>query len=53
VTILYVLLRSLIPQTGLIGVLSAFLLLQLFVLALVWIRCWFYSSQMYLFRFHQ
>ncbi|MFA9452720.1 MAG: hypothetical protein ACERK6_02295 [Candidatus Aminicenantaceae bacterium] len=53
VTILYVLLRSLIPQTGLIGVLSAFLLLQLFVLALVWIRCWLYSSQMYLFRFHQ
>ncbi len=52
-TILYVLLRSLIPQTGPFGVLSAFVLLQLFVLVLVWIRCWLYSSQMYLFRFLQ
>ncbi len=53
VTVLYVLLRSLIPQTGLFGVFSAFLLLQLFVFSLVWIRCWLYSSQMYLFRFLQ
>lgn len=53
VTVVYVLLRSLIPQTGSLGVFSAFLLLQLFVFALVWIRCWLYSSQMYLFRFLQ
>jgi len=53
VTVLYILLRSLIPQTGLPGVFSAFLLLQLFVFSLVWIRCWLYSSQMYLFRFLQ
>jgi hypothetical protein len=53
VTVGYILLRSLIPQTGSLGVFSAFLLLQLFVFALVWIRCWLYSSQMYLFRFLQ
>jgi hypothetical protein len=53
VTIVYVLLRSLIPQSGLLGVFSAFLLLQLFIFILIWIRCWLYSSQMHLFRFLQ
>jgi hypothetical protein len=53
VTVLYILLRSLIPQTGPLGVLAAFVMLQLFILALVWIRCWLYSSQMYLFSFLQ
>jgi hypothetical protein len=53
VTVVYVLLRSLIPQTGFLGILSAFMLLQLFVFCLIWIRCWLYSSQMHLFRFLQ
>ena len=52
-TALYILLRSLVPQTGILGTLSAFALLQLLILILIWIRCWLYSSQMYLFRFHQ
>ena len=50
-TVSYVLIRALIPQGSFWGVASAFLLLQLFVAGLIWIRCWMYSSQLHLFRF--
>ncbi len=49
-TATYVLVRSLIPQSGPLGVAAAFVLLQLFICVLIWIRCWQYSSQMHLFR---
>lgn len=53
VTVLYLLVRFYIPQTHVLGVLSAFIWLQMFICTLVWIRCWRYSSQMSLFQFYQ
>lgn len=50
-TVAYILIREVIPQGGFPGIAAAFLLLQLFVAGLIWIRCWMYSSQLHLFRF--
>jgi hypothetical protein len=50
-TTAYLGLRTLIPQNGPLGVAAGFALLQMFIGALVWIRCWQYSSQMHLFRY--
>ncbi len=49
--VIYVLLKGLIPQVNLPLVLGAFLLQQLFVFALLWLRCLFYSSQLELYRY--
>jgi hypothetical protein len=51
VSILYVLLKEIIPQSHLLTVLLAFFVQQSFMFALIWIRCWLYSSQIELFRY--
>ncbi|MDH4218694.1 MAG: hypothetical protein OEY18_08545 [Candidatus Aminicenantes bacterium] len=51
VTIVYILIQGLIPQSHFWGILTAFLLQQLFIFSMIWIRCWLYSSQMELFRY--
>jgi hypothetical protein len=32
-------------------VLAAFFLQQIFIFAVIWLRCWLYSSQMELYRY--
>lgn len=49
--IIYIYLKSLIPQINLPLVLAAFVLQQLFIFALLWLRCLLYSSQMELYRY--
>jgi len=51
VTVAYILLKELIPQSNFPFVLAAFLLQQLFIFAVIWIRCLLYSSQMQLHRY--
>ncbi len=50
ITIGYVVLKELLPQTNPLEVSAAFLLQELFIFALIWIRCWLYSSQLELYR---
>ncbi len=49
--IIYIYLKSLIPQINSPFVLGAFVLQQLFIFALLWLRCLLYSSQMELYRY--
>lgn len=51
IAILYIALKSLIPQTNLATVAIAFLIQQAFILAIIWLRCWLYSSQLELYRY--
>ncbi|MCK4556237.1 MAG: hypothetical protein KAU47_01875 [Candidatus Aminicenantes bacterium] len=51
VTLAYILLKEIIPQSNFPLVLAAFFIQQLFIFALIWIRCLFYSSQMALYRY--
>jgi len=51
VTLIYILIKSLIPQTNAWGVLFAFIFQQMFIFAVVWIRCWLYASQLELYKF--
>jgi len=51
VTLLYILIKSLIPQTNTLGVLFAFVIQQTFVFAVVWTRCWLYASQLELYKY--
>lgn len=49
--IFYIVLKSLIPQTNLATVGIAFLIQQAFIWAIIWVRCWLYSSQLELYRY--
>lgn len=51
ITIGYVALKELLPQTKPLEVAAAFLLQELFIFAIIWIRCWLYSSQLELYRY--
>jgi len=51
VTVIYILLKEIIPQFNFPWVLAAFLIQQLFIFAVIWIRCLLYSSQMQLYRY--
>ncbi len=51
VTLLYILIKSLIPQTSSLGVVFAFFLQQMFIFAVVWTRCWLYASQLALYKY--
>lgn len=50
-SILYVLIKGWIPQAIFLGVLLAFLIQQLFIFALIFMRCWLYSSELELYRY--
>ena len=50
-SILYVLIKGWIPQATFLGVLLAFLIQQLFIFALIFMRCWLYSSELELYRY--
>lgn len=51
VTLIYILLIELVAQSTFLGVIVAFLLQQVFIFSIIWIRCWFYSSQIELYRY--
>jgi hypothetical protein len=51
VTMIYILLQEIIPQINLPWVLAAFIIQQLFIFSVIWIRCLLYSSQMQLYRY--
>lgn len=51
VTVIYILLKEIIPQSNFPWVLVAFIIQQLFIFAIIWIRCLLYSSQMQLYRY--
>ena len=50
-SLLYLLVKGFIPQTGLMGICLIFFLQQAFIFAVIWIRCWIYSSQMELYKY--
>ena len=51
IAVLYVVLKSLIPQSNFGTVVVAFLIQQAFIWAIIWLRCWLYSSQLELNRY--
>ena len=51
VTVIYILVKEIIPQSDVLTVLAAFLFQQLFIFALIWIRCLLYASQWELYRY--
>jgi hypothetical protein len=51
VTLVYILLKSFVPQTTSFGVLTAFLIQQFFIFAIIWIRCWLYASELELYKY--
>lgn len=51
VTLIYILLKAIIPQSAYLGVIIAFLIQQIFIFAVIGIRCWLYSSQLELYRY--
>lgn len=51
ISISYSLLVGLIPQSHFLTVLLAFLIQQLFMFTLIWVRCWLYSSQLELYKY--
>ena len=51
ITVIYILVKEIIPQSDILTILGAFFLQQLFIFALVWIRCLLYASQWELYRY--
>lgn len=51
VTAVYAFLIESFPQTTFLTVLAAFILQQIFIFSIIWIRCWLYSSQLELYRY--
>ena len=51
ITVAYILIQSLVPQSTFPGILTAFVIQQIFIFLIIWIRCWLYSSQMELYKY--
>lgn len=51
ISLIYILIQGFIPQSSFLTVALAFLIQQVFIFGLIWIRCWLYSSQMELYRY--
>ncbi len=50
-TVVYILLKEIIPQTSLVGITAIFIIQQIFICSFIWIRCWLYSSQLELYKY--
>jgi hypothetical protein len=50
-TVIYILIKEILPQSSAFTVSAAFVVQQLFICAIIWIRCWLYSSQLELYRY--
>jgi hypothetical protein len=51
ITLLYLLLQNLIPQSTGIGVISVFFIQQIFVFVTIFMRCWLYASELELYKY--
>ncbi|MBN1221845.1 MAG: hypothetical protein JXB23_01260 [Candidatus Aminicenantes bacterium] len=51
VTLIYIFIKNFIPESNAAGILIAFIVQQLFVFAVVGIRCWLYASQLELYKY--
>ncbi len=50
-TVVYILLKELIPQTSAVSITAIFIVQQMFIGSFIWIRCWLYSSQLELYKY--
>jgi hypothetical protein len=50
-TIIYLLIKSFVPQSTALGVTSVFFIQQLFVFSIIYIRCWLYASELELYKY--
>ena len=48
---LYILISSLIHQTSFFGIAAGFFIQQMFILGIIWIRCWLYASELELHKY--
>lgn len=53
ISLLYLTLVEHIPDTSILGILAVFLIQQLFIFGVIWMRCWLYAGQMKLYRYLQ
>jgi len=50
-TVVFVFLREVIPQTTAVSIIAVFIIQQIFICSFIWIRCWLYSSQLELYKY--
>ena len=50
-TIVFIFLKEIIPQTNAVSIITVFLIQQIFIGSFIWIRCWLYSSQLELYKY--
>lgn len=50
-TVVYILFKEIIPQTSTGTIVIIFLIQQMFICSIIWIRCWLYSSQSELYKY--
>ncbi|MCJ7581224.1 MAG: hypothetical protein MUP98_11905 [Candidatus Aminicenantes bacterium] len=50
-TVVFVFLREIIPQTTAVSIFVVFLVQQIFICSFIWVRCWLYSSQLELYKY--
>jgi hypothetical protein len=51
ITLIYLLLKSIVPQGTGLGVISVFAIQQLFVFFMIFVRCWLYASELELYKY--
>jgi hypothetical protein len=51
VTLVFLLIQSLIPQNTTWSVISVFIIQQIFIFAIIYMRCWLYASEMELYKY--
>jgi hypothetical protein len=51
ITIVYLILHSLIPQTSFFYVFVSFLLQQVYIFAIIFNRCWLYAGEIELYKY--
>jgi len=51
ITIVYLILHSLVPQTSFVGVFVSFLIQQVFIFAIIFNRCWLYAGEIELYKY--
>jgi len=50
-TIVYIILKEIIPQSSAVCIAVVFVIQQMFICSFIWIRCWLYSSQLELYKY--
>ncbi len=50
-TVVFIFLKEIIPQTNAVSIFVVFLIQQIFICSFIWIRCWLYSSQTELYKY--